>query len=194
MLRNIYPCSQRGDGGLISGMRRIWLTGFGFLALAVVTRSAAQITFEDGGAGGPGLSPSAETSASPSPTATPLAPVIEARLVGIVPTLTVENLTRAKDFYTRKLGFQLFLTSGSDYASVARDTIQLGLAEVKTRTAAQRGSCYFLVSGIDQFFDEIKKRGVAIEKTIETKPSKMREFAILDPDGNTLMFGEFMGQ
>ena len=173
-------------------MKRIRMAALGMGVLLAANAAPAQITFEDGGSGGPTLAPSATE--SPTPTETPLAPVIEARLVGIVPTLTVGNLTRAKDFYTRKLGFQVFLTSGSDYASVARDTIQLGLAENKSRTAAHRGSCYILVSGIDQFFDEVKKRGVAIEKPIETKPSKMREFTVLDPDGNTLMFGEFMGR
>ena len=121
-------------------------------------------------------------------------PVITPQLVGVVPTLTVSDLGRARSFYSDRLGFSPVVTSGSTYVAVGRDAAQIGLALVPKRTDAHRGSCYFQVSGVDALYEEFLKKGVKMEKALETQPSRMREFTVKDPDGNTLMFGEYIGR
>jgi catechol-2,3-dioxygenase len=121
-------------------------------------------------------------------------PVLTPQLVGVVPTLSVSEIGRARNFYTQRLGFVPVVTSGSTYLAVGRDAAQIGLARVPKRTEAHRGSCYFQVSGVDALYEEFLQKGVKMEKALATQPSKMREFTLKDPDGNTLMFGEYVGR
>lgn len=121
-------------------------------------------------------------------------PKIEARFVGVVPTLVSGNLSRTREFYTRTLGFDVVLSEGKNYIAFGRDTIRIGLALNPSMTPANRSSVYINVSGIDALYDELKKRGVKMTKDIATQPSKMREFTVLDPDNNSLMFGEYLGR
>jgi len=129
---------------------------------------------------------------TPTPLPTPL-PVATSQLIELIPSYRVGDLKKAADFYTQKLGFQVVLVSGTTYASVARDVIQIGLA-VDTSKARPKGFSYVQVSGVDALYQEFKGKGVKMLKDIKTQPSKMREFSVEDPYGNVLMFGEYTGR
>lgn len=118
--------------------------------------------------------------------------IIQPQMLKITPTLTVSDLRRATAFYVTQLGFAVALT-GANYVAVARDGIQIGLAVDKSRTPASRVSCYINVSGVDALREEFRQRSVKVAKELATQPSKMREFGVLDPDNNSLIFGEYTG-
>lgn len=132
-----------------------------------------------------------------TPPASPAEPTAAAtaqpQLIDLIPTYPVENMQRALDYYTAKLGFSIVLQSGGNYASVGRDFIQIGLALSKGAAKGPKSSSYVNMSNIDIFYKELTARGVKIARELKTQPSKMREFAIVDPDGNTLTFGEYTG-
>ena len=51
---------------------------------------------------------------------------------------------------------------------------------------------YLYVSDVDVFYDEVMAAGVACLHAPEDKAWRMREFAVNDPDGALLRFGERM--
>ncbi len=142
-----------------------------------------------------GLSPASLSPTNPEASPTPeLTPVIRPQIVDAIPTLSVSDLARSAKFYASRLGFAVLLTTGSDYMAVGRDAVEIGLVTFKGRSPANRGSCYVKVSGIDALREEFKVRGVNVTSELQTKPSRMREFTVLDPDENTLIFGEYVGK
>jgi len=115
------------------------------------------------------------------------------QMMDIIPTYPVENMQRALDYYVNKIGFALVLQSGGTYASVGRDYAQIGLALSKGAAKGPKSSSYVNMNNIDVFYQGLVAKGVKMARELKTQPSKMREFAIIDPDGNTLTFGEYTG-
>lgn len=115
------------------------------------------------------------------------------QMMDIIPTYPVENMQRALDYYVNKIGFALVLQSGGTYASVGRDYVQIGLALSKGAAKGPKSSSYVNMNNIDVFYQGLVAKGVKMARELKTQPSKMREFAIVDPDGNTLTFGEYTG-
>lgn len=124
-----------------------------------------------------------------TPTPSPLVP----SMIDLIPTYPVENMQRALDFYINKLGFSLVLQSGGNYASVGRDLVQIGLALSKGAAKGPKSSSYINMNNIDVYYESLVARGVKMSRELKTQTSKMREFAIVDPDGNSLTFGEYTG-
>jgi len=52
------------------------------------------------------------------------------------------------------------------------------------------GSIYIFCDEVDDYYQRISGKGAFIEIVIEDRPYGMRDFAIKDPDGNTLTFGK----
>ncbi len=127
------------------------------------------------------------------PTESLITPAPQPQLLDLIPTYPVENMQRALDFYTNKLGFSIVLQSGGTYASVGRDFVQIGLALSKGAAKGPKSSSYVNMNSIDVFYQTLVARGVKMARELKTQPSKMREFAVVDPDGNTLTFGEYTG-
>lgn len=122
-----------------------------------------------------------------------ITPAPQPQLMDIIPTYPVENMQRSLDFYTNKLGFSIVLQSGATYSAVGLDMIQIGLALSKGTAKGPKSSSYVNMNNIDIFYNALTARGVKMARELKTQPSKMREFAVVDPDGNTLTFGEYTG-
>jgi len=138
----------------------------------------------------------------PIPTTTPnapsvqnglITPSVQPQLMDIIPTYPVENMQRSLDFYTNKLGFAIVLQSGGTYSAVGLDMVQIGLALSKGAAKGPKSSSYVNMGNIDIYYNALVSRGVKMARELKTQPSKMREFAVVDPDGNTLTFGEYTG-
>jgi predicted enzyme related to lactoylglutathione lyase len=143
--------------------------------------------------------PSPDPEASPEAARGPMLeaggePTLTATVIDVVPTIISSNLPRTRQFFTGMLGFQILQAEAGGYMAFGRDAVRVGVAANPSMTPANRGTVYFTVSGIDVFHDELQSRGVKMSKPIETKSSKMREFTVLDPDNNTLIFGEYTGR
>ncbi len=138
--------------------------------------------------------------AGPEPSPTP--PVVgpdglihlepKPEMIDLVPTFPVLTMSRAVDFYTKKLGFSVNLESGN-YVAVGRDLIQIGLVVDRNAPKGYKPNCYIRMAHIDEFYRSLKEKAVKFEAELKTQPTGMKEFSVKDPDGNTLIFGEYIG-
>jgi len=53
---------------------------------------------------------------------------------------------------------------------------------------------YLRVDRVDDYYEELKAKGVKILSNIATKPWEMREFAVASPEGHRLMIGQWVGK
>ena len=113
-------------------------------------------------------------------------------LIELVPSFAVMSLQRSADFYVNKLGFTVVLQSGN-YVAVGRDTVQIGLVQDKNAMRGYKPSSYIRMVRIDDYYKQLKDRGVKMTTELVTRPSKMSEFSVTDPDGFILVFGEYTG-
>ena len=108
----------------------------------------------------------------------------------VTPRLPVADVEQAVAFYVDRLGFQLGWKWGSPvtHASVCRDSVSLDLISAPE---GRRGTAmaYIQVSGVDTYFSELKEKDLGATEP-QDRPYGMRDFEVVDPDGNRLAFGE----
>lgn len=114
-------------------------------------------------------------------------------LVDLIPTLSVTSLKQSVDFYATKLGFELILHSGN-YVAVGRDAVQIGFVYDKNAIKGYKPSFYIRMVRIDEFYKQVQAAGVQLTTELKTSSSNMREFSLVDPNGYTLIFGEYIGR
>ena len=94
--------------------------------------------------------------------------------------------------YREVLGFTVEFTYGKAalYAGVERDAllIHLQAAEHTNRQPGQ-GSGYAFADEVDGLFKELRSKGEYVLQASKDYPYGMRDFDIVDPDGNQLSFG-----
>ena len=121
----------------------------------------------------------------------------------LTPNLLVANVERSLAFYCDTLGFARGMTvpdaSPFVFASVTSEPVEIFLNDAATavkeypafagKPIGATGTLYIEVEGVDALHDRIKST-VKIVMPIATQFYGMREFAIEDPDGYVLTFGE----
>jgi uncharacterized glyoxalase superfamily protein PhnB len=121
----------------------------------------------------------------------------------ITPNLLVSSVERSLAFYVDTLGFERGMTvpdaSPFVFASVTSEPVEIFLNDAATavkeypafagKPIGATGTLYIEVEGVDALHDRIKPK-VKIVMPIATQFYGMREFAIEDPDGYVLTFGE----
>jgi catechol 2,3-dioxygenase-like lactoylglutathione lyase family enzyme len=108
---------------------------------------------------------------------------------GISPWFPVSDVGAALAFYRERLGFELGWTWGEPptHANVCRGAIDISLMlEPATKGG---GEAYVYLRGIDAYHAELRARGVDVGE-LGDRPYGMRDFALVDPDGNRLVFGQ----
>ena len=112
------------------------------------------------------------------------------RFEAVTPRVPVQNVDEALTFYRDQLGFDLGWKWGTPvtHANVCRDSISLDLILVP---AGRRGTAmaYIQVSGVDAYYSELRERGVRLSD-LGDREYGMRDFEVVDPNGNWLAFGE----
>lgn len=113
------------------------------------------------------------------------------------PQIFVADVTRASDFYVRKLGFSIEYLYGEPpfYGLVSRGEAYLNLRYVCVPAidAALRDretllSANIPVDGVKELFLEFKRSGVEIFQTLKEQPWGADDFIIRDLDGNLICF------
>ena len=121
----------------------------------------------------------------------------------LTPNLLVASVERSLAFYVDTLGFARGMTvpeaSPFAFASVTGGAVEIFLNDAATavkeypafagKPLGATGTLYIEVEGVDALHDRIKST-VKIVMPIATQFYGMREFAIEDPDGYVLTFGE----
>ena len=117
----------------------------------------------------------------------------------ISPTLAVRNMKETLDFYQNSLGFKLGLAfpdaSNPEYADLSKDGMVLMFL-----TAAAEGisgeeklgagvNLYMEIDGdIDEYYNDVKKKGVKIAVDIKDEMFGIRDFTVEDINGYRLTF------
>jgi catechol 2,3-dioxygenase-like lactoylglutathione lyase family enzyme len=113
-----------------------------------------------------------------------------------IPTLPSRSLPATLAFYAR-LGFGgEVMGAADDYAILTRGTLELHFFRHATLNPAESwAGCYLRVGDVDSLYLALRAaglpgRGIPRMDTLEDKPWGMREFAIVDEDGNLLRIGQ----
>lgn len=107
-----------------------------------------------------------------------------------IPVLASLDLEATQRFYRERLGFDP-LFQYPDYAISGRDGVQVHFRLTEDADVPKAMSCRIDVSGIDELYAEMSAAGVVHPNgPLREQPWGMKEFAVLDDDGNLITFGE----
>ena len=113
-----------------------------------------------------------------------------------IPTLPCRSVTAAVAFYKR-LGFEGGAHEfNGDYAVLCRGTVELHFFTHKELVPFNSSAgCYVRVLDVESVYrsflsSQLPRAGIPRMDTLEDKPWGLREFAIVDPDGNLLRIGQ----
>jgi catechol 2,3-dioxygenase-like lactoylglutathione lyase family enzyme len=111
-------------------------------------------------------------------------------LKSAVPILASLNEEETVKFYTEKLGFT-FHSSWEGYLILSRDKINLHLWPCTDPAIPKATGCYMNVTKVDDLYAEYEPMGVVHPNgKLKEMPWKMKQFSILDNNGNIIHFGE----
>ena len=113
-----------------------------------------------------------------------------------IPILPSRSVNDTLAFF-RRLGFDgKICGDGDSYAILRRGTVELHFfTHEELRPAESSAGCYIRVSDVESTYQafalaEMPRKGIPRQDALEDKPWGMREFAIVDPDGNLLRIGQ----
>jgi catechol 2,3-dioxygenase-like lactoylglutathione lyase family enzyme len=106
----------------------------------------------------------------------------------------VTDLASSIEYYTNVLGFAVDFKFGDDYAGLVYDKVLIHLNGPGNTGGTKKlpGSAHFCIDcdEIDLYYDQIKTKGAIIEASLDDRIYGMRDCAVNDPDGNTIVFGK----
>jgi DNA-binding transcriptional MerR regulator len=107
-----------------------------------------------------------------------------------IPVLASLDLEATQRFYADRLGFDPLFTY-PDYAIADRDGIRLHFWLTDDADIPKSTSCRIEVTGIDALYEELTATEVVHPNgPLTAQPWGMKEFAVLDGDGNLIKFSE----
>jgi hypothetical protein len=116
-----------------------------------------------------------------------------AQMQSVAPGMPTADIQRTIEFY-RLLGFAMTLNR-SDFVILERECIELHFA-LKTDHDPKHTATwiYVRVADPDALHEEFASAGVQRLGDVHGTDYKMREFPVIDPDGNLLLFGAPVGR
>ena len=105
------------------------------------------------------------------------------------PLLLVPNVSATADFYRKMLGFKA--DAGAEmaqYSVVWRDNAAVHFAKGEHAPTGVR--IFFWVKDVNALYAEVVGRGAIIAVPIGTRPYRVRDFSIRDPNGVEVVFGQ----
>lgn len=112
----------------------------------------------------------------------------------IAPTISVSNIERSLEFYTRVLAFDILFKNGdpTGFAVLNKDQAEVHLTLNRQHQASTSSVCHLLVDDAATLYRHCMKTKVRIIKGIRDQPYGLRDFVIADPDGNRLDIGQVL--
>jgi catechol 2,3-dioxygenase-like lactoylglutathione lyase family enzyme len=114
---------------------------------------------------------------------------VSARLTSAVPIIPARQVEAATAWYRDELGFEV-VHAETEYGVVARDDIQVhfwgpsGIDPKDSMTMYRIGT-----SDLDALYEHCRERDILHPNApLERKPWGLREFAVVDGDGNLITF------
>lgn len=113
-----------------------------------------------------------------------------------IPILPCRSVNATVAFY-RRLGFEGSPHAfNSDYAILRRGAVELHFFTHKDLLPAESSAgCYIRVLDVESIYrsfssSQLPHTGIPRMEALEDKPWGLREFAVVDPDGNLLRIGQ----
>ncbi|WP_184547864.1 VOC family protein [Mucilaginibacter sp. FT3.2] len=114
------------------------------------------------------------------------------KILSSSPVIHVSDFERALDYYTTVLGFTIDFKLEA-YAGLLYNEILLYICgpdnDGLKKTPGTAEIC-FDCDEVDNYLETIRRRGALISYPIGDRYYGIRDFAVDDPDGNTLVFGK----
>jgi len=119
----------------------------------------------------------------------------------ISPTLAVRNMKQTIQFYRDSLGFEMGMTfpdaDNPEYAALSKDGMVLMFIAAQNIGIGREEklgvgvNIYMQIDGdIDEYYNEVKDKGVKIMVDIKDEPYGIRDFMVEDIDGYKLTFNQ----
>jgi uncharacterized glyoxalase superfamily protein PhnB len=106
----------------------------------------------------------------------------------IMPELPLDDVPGGVAYYRDVLGFEINYQQ-HDIGVMDRDRTRL-LLIARTERHRGIGSCYFYVEDVDALYEELVTKGAHVQGPPISRPWGLREFSVLDLEGNRLSFGQ----
>lgn len=107
-----------------------------------------------------------------------------------IPILASLNEDETVKFYTEKLGFT-FHSSWDGYLIFSRDGVNIHLWPCDNAEIAKNTGCYVRVTEVDKLYAEYLTHDIIHpEGALKQMEWEMKQFSILDNNGNIIHFGE----
>lgn len=105
-----------------------------------------------------------------------------------MPELPLDDVAAGVAHYRDVLGFRVNYAQ-HDIGVLDRDAVRVLLI---ARTARHRGigSAYVYVADADALCAELRSKGANVQGEPVSRPWRLHEFRVLDPEGNQLTFGQ----
>lgn len=117
-----------------------------------------------------------------------------ARIERIAPLLPANDVSQSVAWYEQHLGFKTIFVDDETrptYAGLMRDGGEIHLFEHRVDPKASHWMCYLRVEAIETLYGTLARDGLIHPNgALADKPWGQREFAILDPNGTLLTFGQ----
>ncbi len=113
-------------------------------------------------------------------------------MIGAATVFIVSDIAKGIEYYRDALGFKVTFQYGKPtfYACLCRDEIALHLlAAHETEQLPGHGGICVFVKDVDGVYAELAGRGAKVLKPPQNYDYGMRDFDVVDPDGNRLTFG-----
>jgi len=106
----------------------------------------------------------------------------------IMPELPLTDVAAGIAYYRDVFGFSINYQQ-DNLGVMDRDVVRV-LLIARTERHSGIGSCYIYVRDADALFNELLDKGANIQGEPVSRPWGLREFRVLDPEGNQLTFGQ----
>ena len=113
-------------------------------------------------------------------------------LTGAATVFTVRDVERSLAFFRDVIGFDITFRWGDPtfYACLCRDDVALHLiADKQAKRPAGNGAICIFVRDVDAVHAELAARGAQLPQAPQDYDYGMRDFNMVDPDGNQISFG-----
>jgi uncharacterized glyoxalase superfamily protein PhnB len=113
-------------------------------------------------------------------------------MTGAATVFTVRDMTESVEHYCNALGFAVTFQYGNPifYTCLCRDEVALHLLSAQqTKRLPGNGAVCVFVKDVDSLHAELAARGAKVVKPPQNYDYGMRDFDVIDPDGNQLTFG-----
>ena len=106
----------------------------------------------------------------------------------IMPELPLRDVAAGVAYYRDVLGFGINYQQ-DDIGVMDRDAVRV-LLIARTQRHTGIGSAYVYVDDADALHAELRDRGARVARDPVSHPWGLRDFSVLDPEGNQITFGQ----